>query len=247
MGMLNGKLAIVTGGGSGIGKAIVRAFADEGCKVAIASRNAERLRAAADELGKIGPEIVPIPTDVTDEAQVKALFDHTMKRFSRLDILVNNSGTFEEGRVDELSLAVWRKVMDTNLTGAFLCTREAFSIMKDTGGGRIINIGSISAQMPREHSAAYSTSKFALTGLTKSTAIDGRKFAITCSILHPGNTAVERPAEDRSAVGIDQGPEAMIPTDGMARTVLLMATLPPEANMFEAIVLPVNQPYLGRG
>ena len=247
MGMLNGKLAIVTGGGSGIGKAIVRAFAGEGCKVVIAARNGERLWAAADELGKIGPEIIPIPTDVTDEVQVKALFDHTMKRFSQLDILVNNSGTFEGGRVDELSLAVWRKVIDTNLTGAFLCTREAFRNMKDTGGGRIINIGSISAQMPRAHSSAYSTSKFALTGLTKSTAIDGRKFAITCSILHPGNTAVERHAGGRSAVGIDQDLEPMTSTDGMARTVLLMATLPPGANMFEAIVLPVEQPYLGRG
>ncbi len=238
MKMLNDKVAIVTGGGSGIGKAIVRALAGEGCKVVIAARNGERLRAAANELGRIGPQIVPIPTDVTDEAQVKALFHHTMKRFRRLDILVNNAGTFEDGRVDELSLAVWRKVIDTNLTGAFLCAREAFRIMKDAGGGRIINIGSISAQMPRAHSAAYSTSKFALTGLTKSTAIDGRKFAISCSILHPGNTVVERRAE---------GPEPMIPADGMARTVLLMVTLPPDANLFEAIVLPVEQPYLGRG
>ena len=249
MGMLEGKVAIVTGGGSGIGKGITRAFAREGCAVVIAARNAERLEAAAKELRAIGPDIVAVPTDVSDEEQVKALFEKTMARLGRLDILVNNAGAFDGGKLDELSLESWRRVMDTNINGTFLCTREAFRIMKAAGGGRIINIGSISAQMPRMDSAAYSTSKFAVAGLTKSTAIDGREFGIAASILHPGNTMVERRASvgSRSTSGRDMGPEEMISVEDMARAALLMATLPPEANLYEAVLLPVEQPYLGRG
>ncbi len=247
MGMLDGKVAIVTGGGSGIGKGIARAFATEGCAVVIAARNVERLEAAAKELGEIGPEIVATPTDVTDDGQIEELFAKTMARFGRLDILVNNSGAFDGGRVDLLSAEGWRRVIDVNVTGVFLCSRQAFAIMKDAGGGRIINIGSISAQMPREHSAAYSTSKFAVAGLTKATAVDGREFGITASVLHPGNTMVERRADTRSSTGRDTGPEPMIPVDQMARAALLMATLPADANLYEAVMLPITQTYLGRG
>ena len=249
MGRLDGKVAIVTGGGSGIGKGIARAFAGEGCAVVIGGRNAERLAAAAEELGAIGPDVVAIPADISDEEQVKALFEKTMARFGRLDILVNNAGAFDGARLDELVLENWRRVMDTNINGTFLCTREAFRIMKTAGGGRIINIGSISAQMPRHDSAAYSTSKFAVAGLTKSAAIDGREFGIAVSILHPGNTMVERRAGvgTRSTAGRDMGPEEMISVDDMARAALLMATLPPGANLYEAVMLPVQQPYLGRG
>ena len=249
MGRLDGKVAIVTGGGSGIGKGIARAFAGEGCAVVISGRNAERLEAAAKELGAIGPDIVPIPTNVREEEDVKALFEKTMARFHRLDILVNNAGAFGGGRIDQLSLETWNEVLETCVTGMFLCTREAFAIMREAGGGRIINIGSISGQMPREHSAPYATSKFAVAGLTKSTALDGREFGIAASVLHPGNTLVERRAEagTRSTAGRDTGPEVMISVESMAQGALLMATLPPGANLYEAVMLPVQQPYLGRG
>ena len=240
---LQDRIAIVTGGGTGIGKGIARAFADEGCAVVIASRNEARLRATAEELRRSGAEIVAIPTDVTVEAQVKALFAQTMARFRRLDILVNSSGAFDGGPLDEISLAAWDKVIGANLTGPFLCIREAFPIMKAAGGGRIINIGSISAQRTREQMAPYTASKFGIWGLTQAAALEGRPYGIAVSCLHPGNTAVERRmANDREA---DQEP--MIPTAEIARVALLMATLPPEANMLEAIVLPVSQLYVGRG
>ena len=249
MDMLDGKVAIVTGGGSGIGKGIARAFAREGCAVVIAARNAERLDSAAEELGAIGPDIVAVPTDVSDEGQVKGLFEKTMARFGRVDIVVNNAGAFGGGKIDELSLETWNQVLETCVTGTFLCTREAFRIMKAAAGGRIINIGSISAQVPRQDSAAYSTSKAAVAALTKSTALDGREFGIAASVLHPGNTMVERreAVGSRSTAGRDEGAEPMISVESMAQGALLMATLPPEANLYEAIMLPVTQTYLGRG
>lgn len=164
MGQLDGKVAIVTGGGSGIGKGIARAYAEEGCAVVIAGRNAQRLDAVAEELRATGSTIVPIPTNVTDEAQVKALFAQTMERFGRLDIVVNSSGAFDGGPIDEISLDAWNNVIGANLTGPFLCIREAFPIMKKAGGGRIINIGSISAQRTRENMAPYTSSKFGVWG-----------------------------------------------------------------------------------
>jgi NAD(P)-dependent dehydrogenase (short-subunit alcohol dehydrogenase family) len=246
MGQLDGKVAIITGGGSGIGMAIARTFVQEGCAVVIAARNASRLQAAAQELGESG-EVTPVVTDVTDEEQVLALFRETMERYGRLDILVNNAAAFDGGRIDQLSLEAWNRVIGTGVTGTFLCTREAFRIMKDAGGGRIINIGSISAQRPRAHSAPYATAKHAIWGLTQSTALDGREFGITASCLHPGNVWVERRADHHARAGRDEGEEVMISSTEIARTALLMVTLPPEANMLEAIVLPVAQPYLGRG
>jgi NAD(P)-dependent dehydrogenase (short-subunit alcohol dehydrogenase family) len=248
MGKLDGKVAIVTGGGSGIGKAIAEIFAREGCAVVIAARTVDRLESAAEELRKAtGSEVVPIPTDVGIEAQVKALFEETMDRFGRLDILVNSSGAFDGGPIDEISLEAWNRVMAANITGPFLCTREAFAIMKDAGGGRIVNIGSISGQRPRKYSSPYATTKHAIWGLTKSTSLDGREFGIAASCLHPGNTLVERRADGRASAGWDEGGEPMMSTDEVARAALLMVTLPSEANMLEAIVLPVQQKYLGRG
>ena len=243
MGQLQDKVAIVTGGGSGIGKGIARAFVEEGCAVVIAARNAARLEAAAEELRQAGTEVLVVPTDVGDEAQVKALFERTMARFGRLDILVNSSGAFDGGPIDEISFAAWSNVINANLTGHFLCIREAFAIMKGAGGGRIINIGSISAQRSRENSAPYTASKFGIWGLTQSAALEGRPYGIAVSCLHPGNTAVER----RTGGDKETDREPMIATKEMARVVLLMVTLPPEANMLEAIVLPVNQLYIGRG
>jgi NAD(P)-dependent dehydrogenase (short-subunit alcohol dehydrogenase family) len=243
MKQLENKVAIVTGGGSGIGKGIANAFAAEGCRIVIASRNAARLHAAAKEMAQSGAEIEAVPTDVTNEAQVQALFQQTMAHFGRLDILVNSSGAFDGGPIDAISIEAWDSVIGANLTGPFLCIREAFRIMKAAGGGRIINIGSISAQRTRENMAPYTASKFGLWGLTQAAALEGRSYGIAVSCLHPGNTAVERRAQ--SSRKMDQEP--MIATSEMARVALLMATLPPEVNMLEAIVLPVNQLYIGRG
>ncbi|MBG82127.1 MAG: SDR family oxidoreductase [SAR202 cluster bacterium] len=247
MGQLDGKVAIVTGGGSGIGKGIAKAFANEGCSVVIAARSADRLDAAVSELSKNGAKIVSIPTDVTDEAQVVSLFANTMNRFGRLDILVNNSGAFDGGPVEDLTMEQWHRVIQVNVTGPFLGSREAFKIMKKQGGGRIINVGSIAAQKPRHSSSPYTTSKHAVWGLTQSLALEGREHGIAVSALHPGNVAVERRSDGKSATGRDEGPEPLISTEDMGRTALLMATLPPESNMLEAIVLPLGQDYLGRG
>ena len=243
MGKLKGKVAIVTGGGSGIGKGIAKAFASEGCDVAIASRTTARLYAAAKEIEQLGVEVLAVPTDVSDEAQVKALFKQTMDHFGQLDVLVNSSGAFDGGPIDEISAEAWHNVIGANLTGPFYCIREAFPIMKAAGGGRIINIGSISAQRTRVDMAPYTASKFGIWGLTQSAALEGRPHGIAVGCLHPGNVAVER----RMSSGRVSDDEPMIATEEMARVALLMATLPPEANMLEAIVLPVDQLYIGRG
>ncbi len=247
MGQLDGKVAIVTGGGTGIGKGIAKAFVDEGCSVVIAARNQDRLQAAADELGANGGTVVAIATDVTDEGQVADLFAKTMDQFGKLDILVNNSGAFDGGPVEDLTMDQWQRVIQVNVTGPFLGSREAFRIMKKQGGGRIINVGSIAAQKPRHSSSPYTTSKHAVWGLTQSLALEGRDHGIAVSALHPGNVAVERRADGKSATGRDEGPEPLISTADMGRTALLMATLPPDANMLEAIVIPLGQDYLGRG
>ncbi len=238
MGQLTGKVAIVTGGGSGIGRGIAGIFAREGCAVAIAGRTAARLEAAAEEMRQSGAQVLAVPTDVADEDQVLALFAKTMETFGRLDILVNAAGSFDSGPVENLSLAAWENVVHSNLTGPFLCIREAFRIMKPAGGGRIINVGSISAQRTRLYSAPYTATKFGVDGLTHATALEGRSYGIAVSSLHPGNTLVER----RQSVD-----EPMFDVDVIARTALFMVTLPPEANMFQAIVLPLEQLYIGRG
>jgi NAD(P)-dependent dehydrogenase (short-subunit alcohol dehydrogenase family) len=243
MGKLDGKTAIVTGGNRGIGAAIARAFVSEGCAVTLAARDAERLEKLAAEIRAAGGRALAVPTDITDEAQVEHLFASAMAEFGRLDLLVNNAGAFDGGPIDELSLETWEKVMAVNLRGPFLCTRSAFRIMKPQGGGRIINIASISAQRVRPDSAPYSTSKHGLWGLTQCTALDGRPFGITASCLHPGNTENERRAQRATAADL----EPMMSCDELAETALLMATLPPHVNMLEAIVLPIDQLYVGRG
>jgi NAD(P)-dependent dehydrogenase (short-subunit alcohol dehydrogenase family) len=187
--------------------------------------------------------VLPVVADVTEETQVRDVFAKTIERFGRLDILVNNAGAFDGGPIDELSLETWDKVMAVNLRGPFLCTREAFRIMKKQGGGRIINIGSIAAQRVRPGSAPYSASKHGLWGLTQATALEGRDFGITCGCLHPGNVAVER----RQQSGKTEDDEPMMSVAELSQTAVLMATLPPHVNMLEAIVLPVGQMYIGRG
>lgn len=243
MGKLDGKVALVTGAGRGIGRGIARGLAAEGASLVLAARSDQQLRAAAEELTAGGATVLAIPTDVADEKRVQDLFRATMERFHRLDILVNNAGAFEGGPLDELTLEAWNHVIGVNLTGPFLCTREALRIMKRQGGGRIINIGSISAQRVRLNSAPYSSSKHGLWGLTQVTALEGRDYGVTCGCLHPGNVRVERRQD--STRSSDEEP--MMEVEDIAQAAVLMATLPPTVNMLEAIVLPMGQLYVGRG
>ena len=187
MGQLEGKVCIITGGGTGIGKGIARAFAKEGATLVLAARQLDRLNDSAEEMRGYGSPTNVIQTDVTSEEQVKRLFETTMTDYGKLDILVNNSGVFDGGPIDEIPLETWMKVINVNLTGVFLCTREAMKIMKPQRSGRIINIGSISSNMPRMNSAPYATSKHGIIGLTKSTALEGREYGISAGALHPGS------------------------------------------------------------
>ena len=239
MGQLEGKVCIITGGGRGIGKGIARAFAKEGATLVLAARQLEHLNATAEEMRGYGAPTLVVQTDVTSEEQIVSLFATTMAEHGRVDILVNNSGVFDGGPVDELSLETWNKVVSVNLTSVFLCTREAMKIMKPQGGGRIINIGSISSNTPRWNSVAYTSTKHAIIGLTKSTALEGRAHGISAGALHPGSVTLEwRGPED---------PDATMSVDDIGGVALAMAVLPPHANMLEASVLPIRQPFLGRG
>jgi NAD(P)-dependent dehydrogenase (short-subunit alcohol dehydrogenase family) len=249
LGKLDGKVAIVTGGGSGIGKGIAQGLVAEGAKTVVAARGSERLNNAVEELQAPGATVVAIRTDVTDEMQVEALFAETVGRFGRLDVLVNCAGAFDGGPLDEISAETWDKVIATNLRGPFLCTRAAMRIMKRQKVGRILNIGSISAQRPRLHSGPYSASKFGLWGLTIVTALEGRGFGISACCLHPGNVRVESSPEEVGAVCAIPGysSEPMMEVENVAEVAVLMACLPFEINMLEAIVMPVKQAYLARG
>lgn len=243
MSKLAGKVAVVTGANQGIGKGIARALAAEGAKLAICARNAEKLAKTAGELSACGTDVFSQPVDVSDEPAVDGFFAAVLARFGRIDILVNNAGSFDGGRIDRLSLAAWNNVVGACLTGTFLCSRRAFAAMKEQGGGRILNIGSISAQRPREGSAPYSAAKFGVWGLTQAIALDGRPFGIVCSCLHPGNVLVER----RQDSGLTSDDEPMMSVETISEVALTMLTMPPHVNLLEAIVLPVEQEYLGRG
>ena len=242
MGRLAGKVALVTGANRGIGRAIARGLAHEGASLLLAARGADLLNDAAKEMESLGVEALAVPADITNEAAVDALFAELMQRFGRIDLLVNNAGAFNGGPLDELSLADWDHVMAVNLRGPFLCTRAALRLMKPRRAGRIIHIGSISAQRSRMNSAAYTTSKHGIWGLTQSTALEGRAFGITCCCLHPGNVMVERRATDRT-----EDAEPMMDPGDIAEVAVLMACLPPNVEMLEAIVLPRDQLYVGRG
>ncbi len=243
MNQLADKVIILTGAGTGIGKGMARAFAREGATLVLASRTRETLEATAEEVRSLGATALVLPTDVTDEDAVTALFARTMDEFGRVDVLVNNAGAFDGGPLEELSLATWMKVINVNLTGPFLCSREAMRIMKAQGGGRILNVGSISAQMARMGSVPYTTSKHGLVGLTKASALEGRAHGVVVSALHPGNTLTER--RDSSDRDADQEP--MMSVDELAEVALTMISLPGHVNVLESIVLPVKQAYLGRG
>ena len=240
MGGLDGKVVLVTGGGRGIGKGIARGMVKEGASVVISGRSADTLETAKAELDALGGRVLPVQADVTDEQQVEKLFQAVMGEFGRLDVLVNNAGAFDGGPLDELSLEAWNRVIATNLTGPFLCTRAAFKIMKAQGGGRIINVSSISAQRVRPRSAPYSASKHGVWGLTQVTALEGRDHNIAASCLYPGNTRVERASATTSV-------EPNMSVDELAQAAVWMALMPPHVTMLEATVLPIKQAFIGRG
>ena len=245
MKQLQDRVAIVTGASKGIGKAIARAFAMEGASVVIAARDRAALEAVTSEIARDGGAAVAIPTDITLEADVLALFKAAVDRHGRLDILVNNAGITLGMPTDQIPLSRWQKVIDTNLTGAFLCCREALKIMKPQKSGRIINIGSISSITPRANGAAYAATKLALEGLTRSIALDYREYNIGASIIHLGATAsswMKVSPEEAT------GPEYHLQLDDVGRLATFMASLPTEANMFETTILPIQQrSFIGRG
>lgn len=243
MPQLSNHVAVITGANQGIGKAIARIFAQEGAALALCARNGEKLTQVADEFRAEGTDVLAQACDVSIEADVDRFFDAVAQRFGRVDILVNNAGAFDGGSLEDVSLAAWNNVIGSCLTGSFLCSRAAFRMMKPRRSGRILNIGSISAQRPREGSTPYAAAKFGVWGLTQAIAIDGRPHGITCSCLHPGNVRVERRVDS----GIESDEEPMMSSETIARAALAMVTLPADVNFLEAIVLPRDQAYLGRG
>jgi NAD(P)-dependent dehydrogenase (short-subunit alcohol dehydrogenase family) len=239
---LTGRVAIVTGASSGLGAVMAAALARQGAKVVLVARRAEQLGAVATTIRDAGGTALDIVGDVTREADVLGIFQATMAEFGRVDILVNNAGIADHTPTDELSLARWHEVIDVNMTAAFLCAREALTIMKRQRRGRIINIGSISCKTPRPDTIAYVASKFALEGMTRSLALDGRDFGVSASILHPGVTATSLVA------GMNERPaDEVMQAEEVARVLVLMVTLPDEVNMLEGLVLPLRMPFLGRG
>jgi NAD(P)-dependent dehydrogenase (short-subunit alcohol dehydrogenase family) len=239
---LVGRTAIVTGASSGIGEAVARRFSAAGASVVITARRADRLSALADELNGAGGSVAAIAADVTREEQVERLFGEAVRRHGRLDILVNNAGVADSTPIEDLSLERWREVMDSNLVSAFLCCRAAFGLMKSQGQGRIIVVGSISALTPRPRSPAYTASKFALEGLTRSLALDGREHGVTVGIVHPGSTATELAPGLASA-----NPNRTMRPDAVAEIVHCVAAMPNAVNVLHSVVLPIAQPFLGRG
>jgi NAD(P)-dependent dehydrogenase (short-subunit alcohol dehydrogenase family) len=241
-GRLQDRTALVTGASSGIGAAIAELFAREGARVAMAARRADKMETIAARIAQSGPKPLVHVADVRREADILGLFAAVDRAFGSLDILVNCAGIADHTPTDELSLARWQDIIDTNLTSCFLCSREALKRMKPRGRGRIIIIGSISAKSPRPHAIGYTSTKFALDGMTRSLALDARDFGIGVSILHPGSTKTEL-APNMQARSSRDSMEAL----DVARAATLMASLPDDTNLLEGVVLPLGQPFLGRG
>jgi len=252
MGSVN-KVAIVTGAGTGVGRAVALALLHEGYAVVLAGRRREPLEATARTATASGSRTLAVPTDVTDRVSVKTLFARANEVFGRLDLLFNNAGIGAPPvPLEDLAYEQWKAVVETNLTGAFLCTQEAIRLMKSQvpRGGRIINNGSISAHTPRPNSAPYTATKHAITGLTKSTALDGRNYDIACGQIDIGNAATEMTA--RMAAGVPQADGSMRPEPTMdpvhvARAVVYMAGLPLDANVQFLTVMATKMPFIGRG
>jgi NAD(P)-dependent dehydrogenase (short-subunit alcohol dehydrogenase family) len=247
------KVAVVTGGGSGIGRAVALALAREGYSVVVAGRRKEPLEAVVAEGSKLGARMLGVPTDVSDPESVRALFDTTVETFGRLDLLFNNAGSGAPPvPLEDLTFEQWKSVVDVNLTGTFLCTQEAIRAMKNQQprGGRIVNNGSISAHAPRPNSAPYTATKHAITGLTRSTSLDGRKYDIACGQIDIGNAATEMTQGMVGGVPQANGEIAVEPRmelEHVARAVVYMASLPVEANVQFMTVMATKMPFIGRG
>jgi len=247
-----GKVAVVTGAGSGIGRAVAVALAGEGYATALAGRRKDALEETASLAGP-GARLLAVPTDVADPESVDALFAAVGKEFGRIDVLFNNAGTGTPPiGFDELSFEQWSRVVATNLTGSFLCAQAAFRMMKAQNpmGGRIINNGSISAHAPRPNSAPYTSTKHAITGLTKSISLDGRKYDIACGQIDIGNALT--PLAARMAQGVPQAdgsvrPEPLMDVENVAKSVVFMAGLPKDANVQFLTVMATKMPFVGRG
>jgi NAD(P)-dependent dehydrogenase (short-subunit alcohol dehydrogenase family) len=246
------KVAMVTGAGTGIGKAVTLALLSDGYRVALAGRRREPLEQTAGQSGEAARALV-VPTDVSDAGSVQALFARVKERFGRLDLLFNNAGIFIPGmEIDELSVEQWKAVVDINLTGSFLCAREAFRMMKtqDPRGGRIINNGSISAHAPRPNSVPYTATKHAITGLTKSLSLDGRRYDIACGQIDIGNAHTEIAAPIAKGVPQASGQvaaEPLMELTHVASAVLYMASLPLDTNVQFMTIMATKMPFVGRG
>ena len=247
------KISIVTGAGTGVGKSASLALADEGWTIVLAGRRKDLIEAVANEIKSRGGNALAIATDTSDTKSVKGLFEETKRAFGRLDLLFNNAGTNAPGvSLEDLSFEQWTNVVNVNLTGVFLCTQEAFRLMKTQTpmGGRIINNGSISAHVPRPGSAPYTATKHAVTGLTRSTSLDGRKYNIACGQIDIGNALTEMAA--RMTKGVPQADgsiqvEPVMDVANVGKTVAHMASLPMEANVQFVTVMATNMPFIGRG
>jgi NAD(P)-dependent dehydrogenase (short-subunit alcohol dehydrogenase family) len=247
------KVALITGAGSGIGRAVAIALLKEGYDLVLAGRGAEALAVTIDHAGQLGEHAVPVPTDVSNEESVRSLFAKTKATFDRLDLLFNNAGIGAPAvNLEDITFAQWQSVVDVNLTGAFLCTQEAFRMMKTQNpmGGRIINNGSISATTPRPDSAPYTATKHAITGLTKSTALDGRKYNIACGQIDIGNADTEMAARMKKGIlqaNLTMEAEPTMDVEHVARSVVHMASLPLESNVLTMTVMATKMPFVGRG
>jgi NAD(P)-dependent dehydrogenase (short-subunit alcohol dehydrogenase family) len=247
------KVAIVTGAGSGIGKAVAIGLLKEGYSVVLSGRRAEALEQTVKDAGAQGANALPVPTDITKPTEVRELFTRTRDAFGRLDVLFNNAGVASKAiPIEDLTFEQWKAVVDTNLTGAFLCTQQAFLLMRDQQpqGGRIINNGSISAHVPRPHSAPYTSTKHAITGLTRSSSLDGRRFNIACGQIDIGNAGTNMTASMASGVLQANGETAPEPTVDVAHivsAVVYMASLPLDANVQFITVMATKMPFIGRG
>jgi len=249
---MTARIAIVTGGGSGIGRSAALALQGAGWDVVVAGRRADELEKTAGMAKPGGGNILAVPTDVTQPESVTALFEKTRSTFQRLDLLFNNAGIGAAGAPEDLDLAKWKQVVDVNLTGCFLCAQHAIRIMKEQTpkGGRIINNGSISAHSPRPNSIAYVATKHAITGLTKSLSLDGRKHDIACGQIDIGNA--ETPLASRMAHGVPQAdgsirPEPLIDVGHVGAAILHMAGLPLDTNVQFMTIMATKMPFVGRG
>ncbi|MFL9926622.1 SDR family NAD(P)-dependent oxidoreductase [Herbaspirillum lusitanum] len=247
------RIALVTGAGSGIGRQISLALLREGYGVALAGRRLEPLQETARLAGAAAENALVVSADVADPASVKSLFERTHDRFGRLDLLFNNAGIFAPPvSLEELSFEQWKSAVDINLTGVFLCTQEAFKIMKDQSprGGRIINNGSISAHAPRPFSVSYTATKHAITGLTKSTSLDGRRYDIACGQIDIGNASTDMTTLMKKGTLQADGSTKVEPTmdaEHVAKAILYMDSLPLDANVQFMTVMATNMPFVGRG